>query len=295
LLIGARMTRDLHARSSSQAQPSLLSAGGDLSATSRGGNLQYNRALQAGFRERNLVKRRLLSFFVALLLANLTAQVGHAQAKPQDKNSDPKVVLDLESATPNADSNANAKNSGSAPGSANAGAKDSDGASSNARTPFRIGGIPGAFGETCKAFSSADGPDRWLDKPVPISELFGAPIAVVKIRRYDAPLQNSDLPEVRARIAKILHAQTDEIARGILWSEATFAGLGSPPSNFRTTPKESWKNPAATSASPTMPAQFGTCAFRPTPQNNVRDASPNLAAPVHCNFRISTHHKNHSP
>jgi hypothetical protein len=50
-----------------------------------------------------------------------------------------------------------------------------------------------------------------------------------------------------------------------------------------------------TSASPTMPAQFGTCAFPPTLQNKSHGASPRLAASVHRNFRNSTRNKNHSP
>jgi hypothetical protein len=64
-----------------------------------------------------------------------------------------------------------------------------------------------------------------LDKPVPIAELFGAPIAVVRVRRYGTGREKPDRDEVRQRVAKILHAQTDDIARGILWSEAAFADL----------------------------------------------------------------------
>jgi hypothetical protein len=160
--------------------------------------------------------RRLLRCFVMAVLAGIATHTAPAQDTPRE----PKVVLDLEKPTSDDDSSAAAK----ASGSTNAGAKDSDGASSNARTRFRFILIP-AFGEACKAFNSTPAPDRRLDKPVPIAELFGASIAIVKIRRYYAPLQNSDLPEVRARVARILHAQTDDIARGILWSEAAFTGL----------------------------------------------------------------------
>jgi hypothetical protein len=161
--------------------------------------------------------RRLLRCFVIAVLAAIATPTAHAQDKPRE----PKVVLDLDKPAPKDNSSAAAK----ASGSANAGAKDSDGASADARTPFRIGGIPGAFGEACKAFNSTEGPNRRLDKPVPIADLFGAPIAVVKIRRYDASLHKPELSEARARVAKLLHAQTDGIDRGILWSEAAFAGL----------------------------------------------------------------------
>jgi hypothetical protein len=160
--------------------------------------------------------RRLLCGLAIAVLATIVTHTVRAQDKPRE----PKVVLDLDKPAPKDDSSAVAN----AAGGANAGAKDSAGASANARTSFHFVLIP-AFGEACKAFSSAQGTDRRLDKPVPIAELFGAPIAVVKIRRYDRQLQNSDLPEVRARVAKILHAQTNEIARGILWSEASFADL----------------------------------------------------------------------
>jgi hypothetical protein len=152
--------------------------------------------------------RRLLCCFVMAAIATHTA-------RSQDKPREPKVVLDLQKPAP-------ADNSSAA---ANAGAKDSDGTSGNARTPFFIGGIPGVFGEACKAFSSAEGPDRRLDKPVPLFELFGAPIAVVRVRRYGPGRETPDRDEVRQRVARILHAQTDGIAHGILWSEATFAGL----------------------------------------------------------------------
>jgi hypothetical protein len=155
--------------------------------------------------------RRLLCGLAIAVLATIATHTARAQDKPRE----PKVVLDLQKPAP-------ADNS-SAP--ANAGAKDSDGASSNARTPFRIGGIPGVFGEACKAFSSAEGPDRRLDKADPIAELFGGPIAVVRVRRYGPGREKPDRDEVRQRVTKILHAQTHDIARGILWSEATFAGL----------------------------------------------------------------------
>jgi hypothetical protein len=157
------------------------------------------------------VTRRLLCCFVMVVSAALATHSAHAQDKPRE----PKVILDRQKP-------ARADNSSAA---ANAGAKDSAGASSNARTPFRIGGIPGRFGEACKAFSSAEGPDRRLDKPVPIAELFGGPIAVVRVRKYGPGREKPDRDEVRARVARILHAQTDDIARGMLWSEATFAGL----------------------------------------------------------------------
>ena len=155
--------------------------------------------------------RRLLCCFVMVVSGALATHSALAQDKPRE----PKVVLEFQKPAP-ADASSAA---------ANAGAKDFDGASGNARTPFRIGAIPGAFGEACKALSSAEGPDRRLDKPVPIAELFGGPIAVVRVRRYGTGREKPDRDEVLQRVAKILQAQTDDIARGILWSEAAFADL----------------------------------------------------------------------
>jgi hypothetical protein len=173
--------------------------------------LQYNPDFGARRVQGNDMLRSTQCFFVILAFATLMAQPGFPQDKSQDKTKEPKIVMDLEKPAPSDDSSGGTKKPG--------------GASGNARTPFRIGGIPGEFGEACKAFSSAEGPDRRLDTPVPLAELLGGPIAVVRVRRYGPGHEKPDRDEVRQRVAKILHARTDDIARGILWSEATFAGL----------------------------------------------------------------------
>ena len=101
-----------------------------------------------------------------LALVTLTIPCARAQDKSQDKsqdkNKDPKVVVELEKRSPTNDSNAKEP----------AGA---DGATH--LSPAE------PFGKACSAVGAAKDGYRNFDRPISINELFGAPIAVVIIRR----------------------------------------------------------------------------------------------------------------
>jgi hypothetical protein len=60
-------------------------------------------------------------------------------------------------------------------------------------------------------------------KPTSIAELMGAPIDVVKIRRYSPAWKNPD--DVRNRITKLLKTQTAEVYVYEPWAEAAFADI----------------------------------------------------------------------
>jgi hypothetical protein len=128
------------------------------------------------------------SFFFALALAVLAPQTAYSQDKPKD----PKVVIDLEKLAP-------ANNS-----------------------PFL-----GAFGKTCNPFNQKFGelgpPAPQPMKPTSIAELMGAPIDIVKIRRYGPAWKNPD--DVRNRITKLLKTQTAEVYVYEPWAEPAFSDI----------------------------------------------------------------------
>jgi hypothetical protein len=128
------------------------------------------------------------SFFVILILAALASRTACAQDKPKD----PKVVLDLEKPAP------------------------TDNSSHLQR-----------FGTTCDPFNQKFGelgpPAPQPMKPTSIAELMGAPIGVVKIRRYGPAWKNPD--DVRNRITKLLKTQTAEVYVYEPWAEAAFADI----------------------------------------------------------------------
>jgi hypothetical protein len=134
------------------------------------------------------VLRTTYSFFFALALAVLAPQTAYSQDKPKD----PKVVLDLEKPAPTANSS-------------------------------RLG----RFGNTCNPFNQTFGelgpPANQPMKPTSIAELMGAPIDVVKIRRYSPAWKNPD--DVRNRITKLLKTQTAEVYVYEPWAEAVFADI----------------------------------------------------------------------
>ena len=134
--------------------------------------------------------RTTYSFFFALALAILAPQTAHSQDKPKD----PKVVLDLEKPAP-------ANNS-----------------------PVWVAN---SFGKTCDPFNQKFGelgpPASQPMKPTSIAELMGAPIEVVKIRRYSPAWKNPD--DVRNRITKLLKTQTAEVYVYEPWAEAAFADI----------------------------------------------------------------------
>ena len=139
-------------------------------------------------------------FLVALALAALATQ----PAYPQDKTKDPKVVLDLEKPSPANDSSA--KN----PASAN------DPPPSSTVQPF---------GKACSGFGAAKDGYRNLDSPYSISELFGAPIAVITIRRLGVFREKPDREELRKHIITVLNAQTVEVSRYADWDEWVPQGM----------------------------------------------------------------------
>ncbi len=128
------------------------------------------------------------SAFLILALTVLSSQPACAQDKPQD----PKVILDLEKPSP-------------------------------ADNPSRLE----KFGKTCDHFNQKFGelgpPSNQPMKPTSIAELMGAPIDVVKIRRYSPPWKNPD--DVRNRITKLLKTQTAEVYVYEPWAEAAFADI----------------------------------------------------------------------
>ena len=111
-------------------------------------------------------------FIVILALAAAAAQPAYAQDKNQDKAKDPKVVLDLEKSSPTIDSKQ----------------KEAAGADGSSHLPV----VP-PFGKACSAFGAAKDGYRSFDSPYSISELFGAPIEIITIRRL-GPSQEKPRP-----------------------------------------------------------------------------------------------------
>lgn len=137
--------------------------------------------------------RNLQLFSVVLALA----VVGTQNSYGQDRSQGPKIVLKLEK--PVAGDNLHG---------------------------FRVLAEP--FGSTCKSVKQENGKDRgsyhpgW-DKPVPIAEWMGAPIEVVKIRRYGHGWRKPD--DVRTRVASLLKAQSGEVYPYPAWDEYVFQGI----------------------------------------------------------------------
>jgi hypothetical protein len=142
-------------------------------------------------------------FLVILALAAAAAQPKFAQDKTHDKTKDPKIVLDLEK-----------------PSLANG---------SNTKTPATASDALGSsasqeFGKACSAFGAPKDGYRNLDSPYSISELFGAPIEVISIRRLGR-WEKLDREELRKHIITVLNAQTVEVSRYADWDEAVPQGI----------------------------------------------------------------------
>jgi hypothetical protein len=144
--------------------------------------------------------RWLWRVFVVLVLAALMVWVGDAQ----DKTKDPKVVLELEKPAPSEKSAANVPE--------------------GAKTSVHVAAT-GPFGKTCSAFGSPKDGYRSLDGAASIADLIGAPIEVVKIRRYGSGSEKADRDEVRKHVLKLLAEETSEEYRYEPWDEAVYAGL----------------------------------------------------------------------
>ncbi len=149
-----------------------------------------------------------LYFLVILALAAMGVPSGYAQDKNQDKysdkNKDPKVVFDLEK--PVRDNDSNAKDPASGGGS------------------VRLSPTP-PFGKACSSFGAAKDGYRTMDRPYSIAELFGAPVALVTIRRLGPFQEKSEHEEIRKHIIAVLNAQTVEVSRYQDWEEAVPLGI----------------------------------------------------------------------
>ncbi|MGA7622833.1 MAG: hypothetical protein WCA38_21690 [Candidatus Acidiferrales bacterium] len=146
------------------------------------------------------MSQRLLRKFSVLMLAGLAASAGRVQ----DKQHDPKVVLDLEKA----------------PSVNGSSAEESGEAKSSARlTP-----LP-PFGKTCSAFAAVKDGYRSLDQPVPIADLIGAPIEIVRVHRYGSGKEKPDREEARKHVIKVLNTPSAEISRYAPWDESVSADL----------------------------------------------------------------------
>ena len=143
-------------------------------------------------------------FLSILALATLAVPCAHAQDKSQDKNKDPRVVVELDKRSPPSDSNA----------------KDPASAEGGTHLP-----LAEAFGKACSAFGATKDGYRNFDRPFSVNELFGAPIAVVIIRRLGAGEEKPDRDELRKRIVAVLSAQTSEVFRYVEWDEWVPLGI----------------------------------------------------------------------
>jgi hypothetical protein len=165
-------------------------------------------AVQSRFRARRVRTNKMLrspkKLFVILALAAATAQPSYAQDKSQDKNKDPRVVVELDKRAATNDSKAKEPTS-------------SDG--STHLSPDE------PFGKACSAFGAAKDGYRNFDRPFAVNELFGAPIAVVIIRRLGSGQEKPDRDELRKHIVEVLNAQTSEVSRYVDWDEFVPPGI----------------------------------------------------------------------
>jgi hypothetical protein len=167
-------------------------------------DLQYNPTLRARCVQPNTMLRSPQYFLVLLALAVAAAQPGHTQDKSQDKNKDPRVVVELDKRPPTND--ASAKEPASADGVAHLSSAE-------------------PFGKACSAFGAPKDGYRNFDRPYAVNELFGAPIAVITIRRLGAFQEKPDRDELRKHIVAVLTAQTTEVSRYEDWDESVPLGI----------------------------------------------------------------------
>jgi hypothetical protein len=137
--------------------------------------------------------------FVAFGLAALAALGGYSQ----EKHKDPKVVLDL--AKPAAEHDSDAGGTGGPKGL------------------HLVAAEP--FGKSCSAFSTPKDGYRSLEELASIADLIGAPVEVVRVRRYGSGREKVDRDEVRKHVLKLLAEETSEEYRYEPWDESVFIGL----------------------------------------------------------------------
>ena len=148
----------------------------------------------------NAMFRKPLCILALLALAIAAPQPSRAQ----DKNSGPKVVVELDKRAPASESNSKF------PPTADA--------------ATRLAQVE-TFGKACSAVGVTKDGYRTFDKPVFLGDLFGAPITVVTIRRLAAGQEKLDREELRKRIVAILNAQTTEVSRYADWDEWVGEGI----------------------------------------------------------------------
>jgi hypothetical protein len=162
--------------------------------------LQYNPGFPARCGQETGMPRRAQYFLAILALAATAAQPDYAQ----DKTKDPKIVIDLEKPAQSNDS------------------KAKDPANTDAATHAPI--AP-PFGKACSAVGATKDGYRNFDSPVSISNLFGAPIEIITIRRLGPNQEKPDREELRKRIIAVLNAQTTEVSRYADWDEWVPQGI----------------------------------------------------------------------
>ncbi len=79
------------------------------------------------------------------------------------------------------------------------------------------------FGLTCQLLGPRGSPVRNLEHPASISELLGAPVELLKIRRYGPAWQN--FAEVRQHVIKLLETQTTAVYSYEPWDELVIADV----------------------------------------------------------------------
>lgn len=88
-------------------------------------------------------------------------------------------------------------------------------------------GVLGPFGTTCKSRKNSEEQRSYepgLDKPISIAEWMGAPITLVKVRRYGAGWKSP--AAVRMRIVKLLETRSGEVYPGYEpWDEMVFSDI----------------------------------------------------------------------
>jgi hypothetical protein len=139
-------------------------------------------------------------FLVFLALATVSAQPTYAQ----DKMKEPKFVIDLEKPAPANESKA----------------KEPATPDGTTHAP-----IAPPFGKACSALGAAKDGYRNFDSPVSISDLFGAPIEVITVRRLGPGQEKPDREDLRKRITAVLNAQTTEVSRYADWDEWVPQGI----------------------------------------------------------------------
>jgi hypothetical protein len=147
------------------------------------------------------------SWRLVLVAAGLMAGLGGLTAAggfPQAKQKDPKVVLDLEKPTPEHDSDA--------------------GGAGGAKGSFHVAPSE-PFGKSCSTFGKSKDGYRSFEGVASIADLIGAPVEVVRVRRYGAGHDKVDREEVRKYVLELLAKETSEEYRYEPWDEAVFVGF----------------------------------------------------------------------